>query len=67
MAAKKMNMEAMMKECMKPHALAHGVSGFGVAMLLVALVPSLAMYALVVGLVALVGGIVWDMMAQKML
>jgi hypothetical protein len=57
-------MNAMMKECSKPHALAHSVSGAGVALLVLYFVPSLLSYLLVLGLVLLVGGVVWDYMAN---
>ena len=54
-------MDKMMKECMKPHALAHSLTGFGVALILVALWPSLAQMGLWLGVVLLVVGVVWDM------
>ncbi len=57
-------MDAMMKECTKPHSLAHSVSGAGVGLLVVALVPALATYALILGAVLLVGGIAWDFMSN---
>lgn len=53
-----------MKECTKPHALAHSVSGAGVALLVLYFVPALAAYTLVLGVVLLVGGIVWDFMSN---
>lgn len=59
-----MNMNKMMKECMKGHALAHSVTGAGVALLVVHFVPSLTQYLLVLGLVLLVGGIAWDYMTN---
>jgi len=59
-----MNMNAMMKECMKPHVLAHAVAGAGIALIILALVPALVGYALVLGLVLLVGAFVWDMMVN---
>lgn len=57
--------DAKMKECTKPHSLAHSVSGLGIGLILVALIPALVANALVLGLIALVGGIVWDMMVNK--
>ena len=60
-----MNMNAMMKECTKPHALAHLVTGAGVGLLVLYFVPSLLSYLLVLGAVLLVGGIVWDYWAQS--
>ena len=60
-----MNMNAMMKECTKPHALAHLVTGAGVGLLVLYFVPSLLSYLLVLGAVLLVGGILWDYWAQS--
>lgn len=60
-----MNINAMMKECTKPHAIAHSISGAGIALVILALVPSLVSYALILGVVLLVGGIIWDMMSQQ--
>ena len=59
-----MNINAMMKECTKPHALAHSVSGAGVAFLVLYFIPALANYALILGVLLVVGGIVWDMMSN---
>ena len=58
-------MNKMMKECTKPHALAHSVSGFGVAFIVLALVPALAAHALIIGIVVLVVGVAWDFMVNK--
>lgn len=49
-----------MKECTKPHALAHSVSGAGVALLVLYFLPTLTPYLLVLGLILLVGGALWD-------
>jgi len=57
-------MDKMMKECMKPHALAHMVSGAGLALLVLYFVPALLTYLLVGGLVLLVGGVAWDFMSN---
>ena len=54
----------MMKECMKPHALAHSVTGAGVAFLVLYFVPSLLTYLLWGGVILLVLGIVWDYMTN---
>mgnify|MGYP001608903476 FL=1 len=59
-----MNFNALMKEFTKPHALAHSVSGAGVALLVLYFVPALASYALILGLVLVVGGIAWDFMSN---
>lgn len=49
-----------MKECMKPHSLAHLVTGAGLGLLLIALVPALGANALILGVVLAVAGIAWD-------
>lgn len=59
------NLDKKFKECMKPHMLAHSVSGLGVGFILIALVPSLASMALVIGIIALIGGVAWDMSVNK--
>ena len=59
-----MNLNAMMKECTKPHALSHSVSGAGIALLVLYFVPALANYALILGVVLVVGGMAWDMMSN---
>lgn len=46
-----MNMKAMFKECMKPHALVHTMTGAGVAFLLLYFIPSLTANLLVFGIV----------------
>lgn len=58
-------MNAMFKECTKPHALAHLVSGAGVGLLVLYFVPSLAVYTLTLGVGLLVVGFVWDYWAQS--
>lgn len=59
-----MKMDKMMKECMKPHALAHSVTGAGVALLVLYFVPSLTAYLLALGVVLVVGGAAWDFMSN---
>ena len=59
-----MNMNAMLKECTRPHSLSHFVGGAGIALLVLYFVPVLASYLLVLGLVLLVGGLAWDMMVN---
>lgn len=58
-------MDKKIKECMKPHALAHSLSGLGVGFILIALMPSLVSMAFVIGIIALVGGIIWDFSVNK--
>lgn len=57
-------MSGMMKECMKPHALAHSLAGAGLALLVLHFVPALTSSLLVLGLVLLVVGVVWDYMSN---
>ena len=49
-----MNMNAMFKECMKPHALVHSITGAGIAFLLLYFIPSLTANLLVLGIVLFV-------------
>lgn len=58
-------MDKKMKECMKPHALAHLVSGAGVMLILVALLPTLASNALILGVIILAIGVGYDYMVNK--
>lgn len=60
-----MNMEKMMKECTKPHPLLHIVSGVGLGLVLVALVPSLVANALTLGVVLVVVGVAAEFMVKK--
>lgn len=54
-----------MKECMKPHALLHLVSGLGLGMLIVGLVPGLAANAVTYGLIVVVLGVAGEFMLKK--
>lgn len=55
-----------MKECLKPHALMHSLSGFSVGLILVALVKGLASTTgLWIGIVLLIVSIIGDMMVNK--
>lgn len=58
-------MDKKFKECMKPHSLAHLVSGAGLMLILVALIPALAANALILGVIILVAGVAWDFMVNK--
>jgi len=53
-------MNAMVKECMKPHALNHIVSGAGIGFLVLYFVPSLNANLLILGAVLLVGAFVLE-------
>ena len=55
-----MSMNAMFKECMKPHPAVHYVAGAGIALLVLYFVPSLLSYLLVLGVVLLVGAFVLE-------
>jgi hypothetical protein len=50
----------MMKECTKPHSLAHMASGAGLAFLVIFLLPTITPYLLALGLILLIGGVLWD-------
>lgn len=58
-------MDAMMKACTKPHAIAHMVTGAGVGILLVGLVPSLGANATMIGIIVVVAGMAYDFMVNK--
>lgn len=53
-------MNKMFKECMKPHALVHSLTGAGVALLVLYFVPSLLSNLLVLGVVLLIAGIILE-------
>lgn len=53
-------MNAMMKECTKPHALNHMVSGAGVGFLVLYLFPSLGANLLLLGVGLLVVAFAWE-------
>lgn len=59
------SLNAKMKECMKPHSLAHSVTGLGLGLILVAFIPALVSSALVLGVIVLIGGMAWDMAVNK--
>ncbi len=58
-------MDKKFKECMKPHYIAHSISGLGVGLILVGLIHLSGSAALVLGIVALVVGIVYDYSVNK--
>lgn len=55
----------MIKECTKPHPLLHTVSGIGLGMLLIALIPELALNAFMLGIVLLVVGVAGEFIILK--
>lgn len=59
------SMDAMMKACMKPHGIAHLVTGAGVGILVLGLVPALVANAVVIGIIVAVVGIAYDFMVNK--
>lgn len=58
-------MEKMLKECTKPHQLLHLVSGVGLGMLILALVPDLALNAFTIGITLLVVGVAGEFVVLK--
>ena len=55
-----------MKECLKPHALLHSLSGFSIGLIVVALVKSLASTTgLWIGIVLLIVSVIGEMMINK--
>ncbi len=59
-------MDKKFKECMKPHYIAHSISGLGVGLILVGVVPAISGgTALVLGIVALVAGVIYDYSVNK--
>lgn len=58
-------MDKKFKECMKPHYIAHSISGLGVGLILIGIIPSLAGAALILGIIALVIGIAYDYSVNK--
>ncbi len=54
-----------LKACTQPHALLHSLTGIGLGLILVALMPSLTANALMLGVVAVVVGVVGEMMVKK--
>lgn len=54
-----------MKECLKPHPLLHLLSGIGLGLVLVALVPSLVASALTLGIVLVVAGVLGELLFLK--
>lgn len=54
-----------LKACTQPHALLHSLTGIGLGLILVALAPSLVANALMLGVVAVVVGVVGEMMVKK--
>jgi len=57
-------MNGMIKECMKPHALNHMLSGAGIGFLVLYFVPSLGANLLMLGVVLLVVAFVWEFMTN---
>ena len=56
-------MEAKIKACTSPHALAHSLAGAGIGLILAALVPSLA--TVTIGVIVLVVAIGIDFAVNK--
>lgn len=59
-------MDKKFKECMKPHYIAHSISGLGVGLILVGIFPALSgATALVLGVIAFVAGAAYDFSVNK--
>lgn len=58
-------MDKKFKECMKPHALMHSLTGFGVGLIVAGAVPAIGAQGVMLGLIALVVGIVGDFAVNK--
>ncbi len=59
-------MDKKFKACMKPHYIAHSISGLGIGLVLVGIIPSLSgTTALVLGVVAFAAGFVLDYSVNK--
>ena len=54
-----------LKECWKPHSLAHTVFGIGLGVLLVGLFPALGAQALVVGIIVAIAALAYDYFMVK--
>ena len=59
-----MNMNAMFKECVKPHALVHSLTGAAVAFLLLYFVPGLIDKLLVLGIILFVAAFILEFFAN---
>lgn len=59
------SMDAKMKACMTPHALTHLLTGAGIGLLLAGLISGLAAQAVMIGLIAVVAGVVIDLAVNK--
>ena len=55
----------MMQECLKPHPLLHWLSGIGIGLVLISLVPSLVGNALTIGIILIVIGVGAELMMGK--
>ena len=58
-------MEAMMKECMKPHGLLHLLMGAGLGLILLSFFPALGSSPLTTGLIIVVAAIVGEFVIGK--
>lgn len=55
-----MKIDKMMKECLTPHAMVHSLTGLGVGLLLVGFLPVVATNAVLLGVAAVVIGVLAD-------
>lgn len=49
-----------LKECLKPHTVLHGITGFGVGYIVIGLFPSLVQNVLVIGVVIVVAAVITE-------
>lgn len=54
-----------LKECLKPHPLLHTLSGVGLGLVIVALLPALGPSALTLGVVLVVAGLLGEFLFLK--
>lgn len=54
-----------LKECLKPHPLLHTLSGIGLGLVVVALLPALFPSALTLGVVLVVAGLLGEFLFLK--
>lgn len=60
-----MDLNEMIKECTKPHPLLHTLSGVGLGLFLVGVLPGLYYSATVLGLILIIVGVGGEFMMKK--
>lgn len=59
-----MDIDKMLKEWMKPQTLMHALTGVGLGMVVLALVPTLSSMGLTLGVVVVVVGLLGEMLVK---